>query len=180
MKATKQATNAIGTQLSLSTAKAITVWSSQSVKEGRTKTVMIDGLHADAVTAEMLVAPKKDEPRALYDAVQKLIVAGFAVSVQSLLAKDVKTLNETQKTDRRYWQQQIGSKMKDIRNALTRRAQSGESDGASNAASWESTKRKVLSEIISQAQKKTGTKIKDLPAFIKDLQSALARIPADA
>jgi len=34
--------------------------------------------------------------------------------------------------------------------------------------------------MISQAQKKEASTIKDIGAFIKDLQSALARIPANA
>lgn len=174
MKATKQAT------LSASTEKAIGNYSSKKKEFANAGKHAVDGLYADGVKPEMMFAPKKDEDRTFYTSLEKAVVAGFTATVQSLLAKDVKTLSSSQKDDRRYWQQQIGSGIKDLRNALARRFSSGGSDGASNTASWESTKRKVLSEIISQAQKKTSTKIKDLPAFVKDLQSALARIPADA
>jgi hypothetical protein len=130
----------------------------------------------------MLVAPAKGESTVLFDSVKVSIVMGFTATVQALLKKDTKGLSEAQKESKRYWQQQIGSKLKDLRNALTRReAQGAESDGAgADKSTWESTKRKVLSEMIAQAQKKESSTIKDISAFIKDLQSALARIPANA
>ena len=130
----------------------------------------------------MLKAPEKGESTVLFDSVKVSIVMGFTTAVQALLKKDTKGLSEAQKENKRYWQQQIGSKLKDLRNALARReAQSAGSNGAgSDKSSWESTKRKVLSEIIDQAQKKESSTIKDISAFIKDLQSALARIPANA
>ena len=107
---------------------------------------------------------------------------GFTASVQALLKKDTKGLSDAQKAEKRNWQQQIGSKMKDLRNALTRReAQGKDSDGAgADKASWEATKRTVLADMIKQAQGKEASTITNMPAFIKDLQSALARIPATA
>lgn len=174
MKATAKLSNA--------TISAIGAWSGQTIKADKAKTKAIDALHADGVTAAMLVAPAKGEPTVLFDSVKVSIVLGFTASVQALLKKDTKGLSEAQKADKRYWQQQIGSKLKDLRNALTRReAQGAESDGAgADKSTWEATKRKVLSEMIAQAQKKEATTIKDISAFIKDLQSALARIPANA
>lgn len=172
---------ATNVKLSTATINAIGAWSGQTIKADKSKTKAIDALHADGVTADMLKAPGKDEPRALYDSVQISIVTGFTANVQALLKKDTKTLSESQKTDKRYWQQQIGSKLKDLRNALARREAAGESDGAgADKSTWEATKRKVLSEMIAQAQKKEASTIKDMSAFIKDLQSALARIPANA
>lgn len=173
---------ATNVKLSTATINAIGAWSGSTIKADKSKVKAIDALFADGVTADMLKAPGKDEPRSLYDSVQVSIVTGFAANVQALLRKDVKSLSETQKAERRYWQQQIGSKLKDLRNALSRReAQAEGSDGAeADKSTWEATKRKVLSEIITQAQKKESSTIKDIGAFIKDLQSALARIPANA
>lgn len=174
---------ATNVKLSTATISAIGAWSGSTVKADKSKTKAIDALHADGVTSDMLKAPGKDEPRTLYESVCIGIVAGFTAPVQALLKKETKTLSDAQKGEKRYWQQQIGSKLKDLRNALARRerAESGESDGAgADKSTWEATKRKVLSEIIAQAQKKEGTTIKDMAAFIKDLQSALARIPATA
>lgn len=169
-------------KLSTATINAIGAWSGQSIKTDKAKTKAIDSLHADGVTAAMLEAPAKGESTVLFDSVKVSIVAGFTASTQALLKKDTKTLSEQQKSDKRYWQQQIGSKLKDLRNALTRReAQNADSNGAGESkASWESVKRTAIAEIIKQAQAKDASKIKDIAAFIKDLQSALARIPANA
>jgi hypothetical protein len=169
-------------KLSTATINAIGAWAGQSVKTDNSKTKAIDSLHADGVTAAMLVAPAKGESTVLFDSVKVSIVMGFTATVQALLKKDTKGLSEAQKESKRYWQQQIGSKLKDLRNALSRReAQGTESDGAgADKSTWEATKRKVLADMISQAQKKEASTIKDIGAFIKDLQSALARIPANA
>ena len=176
MKATNTA------KLSTATVNAIGAWAGQSVKVDNAKVKAVDSLHADGVTAAMLVAPEKGESTTLFESVKVSIVMGFTSTVQALLKKDTKGLSEAQKESKRYWQQQIGSKLKDLRNALTRREAAGaESDGAgADKSTWESTKRKVLSEMIAQAQKKESTTIRDIGQFIKDLQSALARIPANA
>ena len=171
-------------KLSTASINAIGAWAGQSVKVDNAKLKAVDSLHADGVTAAMLVAPAKGESTVLFDSVKVSIVMGFTATVQALLKKDTKGLSEAQKESKRYWQQQIGSKLKDLRNALSRREAinaAGESDGAgADKSTWESTKRKVLSEMIAQAQKKEASTIKDISAFIKDLQSALARIPANA
>jgi len=169
-------------KLSTASINAIGAWAGQSVKVDNAKLKAVDSLHADGVTAAMLVAPAKGESTVLFDSVKISIVMGFTATVQALLKKDTKGLSEAQKESKRYWQQQIGSKLKDLRNALSRReAQGAESDGAgADKSTWESTKRKVLSEMIAQAQKKEASTIKDMASFIKDLQSALARIPANA
>jgi len=169
-------------KLSTVTIKAIGAWSGKSREADNAKVKAVDGLYADGVTADMLKAPEKGESTVLFESVKTSIVLGFTAQVQALLKKDTKGLNEAQKENKRYWQQQIGSKMKDLRNALTRReAQGSESNGAgSDKSTWEATKRAVLADIIKQAQKKESSTIKDISAFIKDLQSALARIPANA
>lgn len=169
-------------KLSTATISAIGAWSGKSREADNAKVKAIDALYADGVTADMLKAPEKGESTVLFDSVKVSIVAGFTTAVQALLKKDTKGLNEAQKETKRYWQQQIGSKLKDLRNALARReAQGTESNGAgADKSSWEATKRKVLADMISQAQKKESTTIKDISAFVKDLQSALARIPANA
>ena len=169
-------------KLSTATVTAIGAWAGQSVKVDNAKVKAVDSLHADGVTAAMLVAPAKGEPTVLFDSVKVSVVMGFTAATQALLKKDTKGLSDSQKESKRYWQQQIGSKMKDLRAALARReAQGTESGGAgADKSTWESTKRKVLSEMIAQAQKKESTTISNMPLFIKDLQAALARIPANA
>ena len=173
-------------KLSAATVSNISAWANKSLTTDKAKVKAIDSMHADGVTAAMLLAPAKGESTALFDSVKVSIVLGFTASVQTLLKKDTKGLSDAQKIEKRNWQQQIGSKMKDLRNALTRReakvkAEMEGSDGAgSDKASWESTKRTVLADMIKQAQGKEASTINNIAMFIKDLQSALARIPASA
>ena len=169
-------------KLSTASVEAVGKWSGKSREADNAKIKAVDSLQADGVTSDMLRAPAKGESTVLFDSVKVSIVLGFTTAIQTLLTKDTKSLSETQKEDKRYWQMQIGSKMKDLRNALAKReAQGKESDGAgADKASWEATKRTVLADIIKQAQGKESSTIKDMAAFIKDLQSALARIPANA
>jgi hypothetical protein len=180
MKATTTA------KLSTATINAIGAWSSKSREADNSKVKAIDALFADGVTSAMLLAPEKGESTVLFDSVKVSIVLGFTATVQALLKKDTKGLSEAQKGEKRHWSMQIGSKMKDLRKALASRearakAEMEGSDGAgADKASWESVKRTVLADMIKQAQGKEASTIKDIGAFIKDLQSALARIPANA
>ena len=181
-------------KLSEQSFKAIKAYADVSVKASKGLIKAVDSLYADGVTVEALTAPKgKDADRSFYDSVCSAVVAGFSEAARKMVllgAKDLADVSEDKakanrelicKINARYWQQQVGSKIKDMRNALERRLRSTDSNGAEeNKSTWESTKRKVLAEIITQAQKKEASKITDLAAFIKDLQSALARIPADA
>jgi hypothetical protein len=180
-------------KLSESTIKDISSYSSKKVGISRGLTKVVDGLYSDGVLPEMMFAPKKDESRVFYQTLELAVVLGFSTSVRAMLECDVKTLAEIDedkakvnrdikcKANRRYWQMQIGSCIKDMRNSLAKRLKPARSDGAEeDKSSWESTKRKVISEIITQAQKKETSTINDIGSFIKDLQSALARIPATA
>ena len=182
-------------KLSEQSFKAIKAYADVSVKASKGLIKAVDSLYADGVTVEALTAPKgKDADRTFYESVRSAVVAGFSEAARKMVllgAKDLPEVDESKakanrellcKGNARYWQQQVGSLIKDMRNALERRLnRSKGSDGAEESkSSWEATKRKVLSDIIAQAQKKEASKIGDLAGFIKDLQSALARIPADA
>lgn len=179
-------------KLSNATIKAIGEYSGKKVQAGKGLTKAVDGLYADGVLPEMMFAPKKDEDRTLYISLEVSVTMGFSANAQAMLKADVKSLASVGedkakanrdlkcKENRRYWQQQIGSGIKDLRNSLAKRFAT-DSDGAgSDKASWEATKRTVLADMIKQAQGKEASTIKDMAAFIKDLQSALARIPANA
>jgi hypothetical protein len=180
-------------KLSAATLTAIKADVSKDLAAKRAGLKVVDSLVADGVTHTMMVAPKKGEDRTFYASLEGAVVSGFTTAAQAMLSADVKTLAEIDegkakanrdikcKVNRRYWQQQIGSKIKDYRNAVEKRNAPADEGGAgANKASWESVKRKVLAEIIAQAQAKEASKVKDIAAFIKDLQSALARIPANA
>jgi hypothetical protein len=187
-------TNVISTAI----ATAITADVQVDVKRGKTRGKTLDLMQADGYTPEMLTAPAKDADRTFYDSVCRAVVAGFSAAAQAMLAgeaKALKTIGEDQarvnrdtkcRENRKYWQQQIGSKIKDYRKGLERRIAEaeakaegeaeGETGSKDKAAQW----RKTLSTIITQAQNAEGAQVKDLPAFIKDLESAVARITAPA
>ena len=184
--------NAIA-KLSTATINAIKADVSKDLAAKKSGVKVVDSLYADGVRPEMMTAPKKGEPRAFYQSLEVAVTLGFTAAAQTMLKVDVKTLAEVSedkakanrdikcKANRRYWQQQVGSKIKDYRNSLTKRLDAAGSNGAEeDKSTWESTKRKVLADMISQAQKKEASTIKDIASFIKDLQSALARIPATA
>lgn len=164
------------TKLSTATISAIGAWSGQTVKADNSKVKAIDSMFADGVTSDMLAAPK-GEVSPLFDSVKVSIVSGFTVTVQALLKKDTKGLSEGQKETKRYWQQQIGSKLKDLRNALTRReAQGAESDGAgTKPASFEARLKRDLTKYIAQIEKLEAAPFSVIE-MLKHLKSASALI----
>lgn len=149
---------------------------SKSLAGQRAMSKAVDVLHAEGITSEMLVAPKKDEDRTFYESVCGAVVLGFTQTVQDLLGKDTKSLNETQKADKRYWQQQIGSKVKDLRNMLARRESASEGgDGANEKSTLESRIKRDLAKYIAQLEKVESFK-GNVVDLIADLKSAIARI----
>lgn len=114
--------------LSAATVKALSDWSGKRIAARKGLVAVVDALVADGVVADDLVAvkgAKEDTPT--IKAVKSAIVAGWTTAVQQLLLKDTKTLSDAKKAYKRYWQQQIGSSLKDVRNALTKRAETGAS-----------------------------------------------------
>ena len=165
------------TKLSTASINAIGAWSGQAVKTANSMVKAVDSMFADGVTAAMLTAPSKGESTAFYDTVKVSIAAGFTVATQALLKKDTKGLNDTQKDNKRYWQQQIGSKLKDLRNALTRRESLGEeSDGAGGKpASFEARLKRDLTKYIAQIEKLEAAPFSVIE-MLKHLKSASALI----
>jgi|DEB19_MinimDraft_3_1074340.scaffolds.fasta_scaffold14685_5 hypothetical protein len=159
--------------LSQASISAVRNYVGQKVKADKVKVSMVDTLESEGVTAAMCEAPAKGEPREFYDSLKAAVVSGFTATVQGLLEKPTKGLTDQQKSDKRYWQQQIGSVIKDIRKALTTREAR---EGANETSTWEDRTRKALSGIIDAVQKKEGVKIDNIPEFIKTLKSAVARI----
>ena len=164
-------------KLSTATVAAIGAWTNKSVSTDNAKTKAVDLLFADGVTAAMLEAPEKGESTTLFDSVKVSIVLGFTATVQTLLKKDAKGLSDAQKSDKRYWQQQIGSKMKDLRNALTRReAAEAESDGAGTRnASFDARLKKDLAAWIAKVEKVEGSSF-SVVDMLKHLKAASALI----
>lgn len=150
---------------------------------GMTSTkALLDQMHADGVQPDDLLAPKGNADRTFYDGLKDAVVAGFSKNAQALLAADVKGLDDEQKVSRKYWQEQIGSILKDWKKGLQRRIDrenAAESDGAgTRKATPETIIRRELAALIERAEKLESSTIKDLPAFIAALKAAIARVPA--
>ena len=140
----------------------------------------VDALYADGIKPEHMFSPKdKEADRSFYASLEKAVVAGFTATVQSLLLKDTKTLSEEKKGEKRYWQQQIGSGIKDFRNGLQRRIDKANAEANGESANSTSTLegriQRDLTKYITQLEKVEGFK-GDVVGLIKDLKSALARI----
>ena len=164
------------TVLTVETSNAIASGVSKSLAGQRAMNKAADALQAQGIMSEMLVAPKKGEDRTLYAEVCAAVIMGFTQTVQDLLVKETKSLNETQKADKRYWQQQIGSKVKDLRNMLARReSASEEGDGANEKSTLESRIKRDLAKYVSQLEKVESFK-GNVVDLIADLKSAIARI----
>lgn len=147
-----------------------------SVKASNSLALAAEALKKQNVTAEMLFSPKKGEDRTLYNSACEAVVLGFAPEVQELLQKKPATLTEAEKADRRYWQQQIGSKLKDIRNKLKPK----EGNGASN----QRTPLQIIQDRITDAIERMGNldpengdaipDAMDIPTATKKLKEGLA------
>tara|TARA_R100000908_G_C3711759_1_gene118120 strand:- start:262 stop:750 length:489 start_codon:yes stop_codon:yes gene_type:complete len=61
----------------------------------------------------------------VYNERKLAIPLGFSAYTQRLLNTDTKELSDIEKSDKRYWQQQIGARMNDIGKALAKRESSG-------------------------------------------------------
>lgn len=180
--------------LTAETRKAIADGVSKSILGQRAMSKAADSLQAQSVTSDMMFAPKdKKADRSFYNSLCESVVMGFTKSVQELLQKPAKSLRKTDEPspskmeqttgDKRYWEQQIGSKVKDLRNMIDRRekaaareanGEDGE-DGEEETSTLESRIVRDLSKYLTQLEK-TEAFDGDLIGLQKDIKSAIARI----
>ena len=121
-----------------------------SAKADKTKLKTLDVLQAEGFVSTDFVAPAKGKDRALYDSLKAAVVLGFEVRVQTLLAKDTKTLDDDAKKVKKMWQQQIGSRMTDLKNGLAKRENP---EGEKATASFEARLKRDLTKYIAQIEK---------------------------
>jgi len=84
----------------------------------------IDMLVAEGMRSTDFISPKSDGSTASpeqFDAINAAIVAGFTKAAQQLLDKPTKSLEDADKAEKRYWQQQIGAKRNDFKRGLAKR-----------------------------------------------------------
>lgn len=163
--------------VSKQTASVIAQAVSKKLAADKATVLVVDGLMADGVTPEMMFAPKQGEDRTFYGSLEGAVIAGFTVTVQGLIAKETKTLNDQQKSDKRYWKQRIGATIGDFRKALQRRIDqaNAESNGASNTSTLEGRIRRDFAKYIAQVEKVehfSGNVVE----FLKCAKSALVHV----
>src|SRR6056300_525517 len=95
-------------KLNKASVDAIRSYTNVSVKASNALGFVVDALNRQNIKPEMLKAPEKGADRTLYTSVQEAIKLGFATEIQELLQKKPATLTESEKAEKRYWQQQVG------------------------------------------------------------------------
>lgn len=99
---------------------------------------------------------------------------GFTKTNQALLEKPTKSLTETQKSDKRYWQQQIGARIGDFKSQISKRLNANESDGAgSRNRPLDQRVRDNLNDVIKVCQTAEEATF-DLTDMIAKIKIALA------
>tara|TARA_R100001591_G_scaffold77543_2_gene84993 strand:+ start:370 stop:969 length:600 start_codon:yes stop_codon:yes gene_type:complete len=83
---------------------------------GARSTDMISPDSKDRKDGKVSTATKEDYAKA-----KSAVVAGFTKAVQQLLDKPTKSLEDIDKANKRYWQQQIGARLKDFFDGLEKR-----------------------------------------------------------
>ena len=157
--------------LTNSAVTAIGQWVSADVKAVITRTKAIDLVFADGIRAADCVAPEKGADRTLYDHLRAAIVTGFPADVRKLLTLDkavMKGKDAATKESRRTWQQQIGSKLKDLRAALERR----ETAEAEAAMTDDEKAEAAAAEAASASD--SAKLLRDATAWINRLEKATA------
>jgi len=162
-------------RMSAKSAESVSKFVSSSVGTDRARVSAVDNLRADAITSEMLDAPAKGADRSFYDGELKpAIILGFSATIQTLLATDTKSLDEGKKMTKRYWQQQIGSKIKDLKAALVRR-EAAEDSTPRQTTTVGDRLRKKIEDLIEQVQK-TENGIADPAKVVASLKTAKSAI----
>lgn len=132
----------------------------------------IDGLVAEGIKADDLYAPEKGKDRAFYESMIDAVQAGMPAAARSLLRAETQNLPEGSKIKKRYWQQQRGSLLKDVRKALAWREATA--SGARQSMTLEASALKALDalkERFQKAEKPTADVTKVLAAI-----AALAKL----
>ena len=107
-------------------------------RSAKMRHALIDMLVASGIKSTDFISPKNKESGStatseLFAELKSAIVAGFSASDQSLLKLESKAaiaaLKPEKAARRTYVQQQVGSRMKDYKNALKRREDAGKEEG---------------------------------------------------
>jgi hypothetical protein len=130
------------------------------------RTKLVDTLRTSGWTASDFISPKSKGSTATEESfawVKGQIVLGFTAEVQKLLAKPVSNCTEKQKADRRYWSQQVGARLSDLKRGLTPKADKGPQTQRTIYQFVDDEMAEVVKR-VKAAEKIAGL---DIPAFLK-------------
>ena len=116
---------------------------------------VVDNLHADGITAQLIATEKKGGNPELRESVREAVVAGFTPAQQALLAKEGKSLSDAEKVEKRYTQQQVGSMLGHIERLLAKAEKAG-SDVVKQATTQWSRAQDFLDKLITAIQNADG------------------------
>ena len=137
----------------------------------------VDSLQADGIKASMIATEKKGGNADVREAVRGAVTMGFTTNQQALISKDIKTLSDTEKAERRYVTQQIGSKLGEIERRLTKAENASDTTAPSQATTKWSRFQDQLSKMIDAVQDNDGATGLDAPSALKALKLVKAYIP---
>lgn len=113
-----------------------------------------------------------------WDHLKETVVLGFTKTAQGLLAKPTKSLSDAHKAEKRYWQQQINSRIGDFKKQVAKRINGAdsESDGAgSKPRSTDQRVRDKLNETLKIVEKSEDANF-NVPDMVKAVKAALKLI----
>lgn len=137
--------------------------------------LVIDAMIADGVTLEHFAAKGIGDESGFREALKTAIIAAFPKRAQNLLATPVKALNAKAKADRKYWQQQVGSKIGDFKAAFNRRVNPKAASGANARTDDKTFLIERLAACIKRVQKSEEAPF-DCEAVKASLEAALKLI----
>jgi hypothetical protein len=108
-------------KLSVETGKLIVAFTSAHMTLGNKTKLAVDGLIADGIVPDDMMAPKGDGDRTLYDSLLGFLQAGMSKNDQALLNASARDLPEASKNFRNDALRRRSSALKDLRSALKRR-----------------------------------------------------------
>jgi hypothetical protein len=117
------------------------------------KALTLDALQADGVKSHMLESPKQkkaNQYEGLHSSIRLAIVSGFSEDAQAILKKETKTLDEKDRSEKRFQMQQVGSEFAYYRRELKKRE--------------------------ARDTRENNEKATPVEMYFKDLQSALDRL----
>jgi len=137
----------------------------------------VDNLIADGVKASWVATEKKGGRSDVRDEVRSAVTMGFTKDQQALISKDIKTLSDSEKADRRYVIQQIGSKLGEVERRLLKAESASDNNPPSPPMTKWTRFQDQLDKMISAVQDNEGTTGLDAPSALKALKLSKGYMP---